>query len=94
MMSYTEFAKSEFRVLGWLDDQGIYRDPQQESICSHVLALLKLLSEEGHSEASIHYTLDLLNRVALFKPLAPLTGADDEWCHVADESDGTSIFSE
>lgn len=69
----------EFRAAGWLDENDQYIDEMQEAICTHVLKLLEVFAEEGHSGSSAPYTVNLFEKLALFKPIAPLTGEDWEW---------------
>lgn len=72
-------AETEFRAAGWLDETGAYKDEMQGMICEHVLQLLKVFSDEGHSGSTAPYAINLFQRLASFKPLAPLTGEDWEW---------------
>ena len=83
MSNYKTHALNEFRAAGWLDDNG-YTDEMQEAICNHVLALLDVFDGEGHSGSSAPYTVNLFKRLALFEPVAPLTGEDWEWNEVGD----------
>ena len=79
MSKLNEHAKMEFKAAGWLDDSGAYIDEMQGAICEHVLELLTVFSNEGHSGSTAPYTIDLFERLAMFKPIAPLTGEDWEW---------------
>ena len=56
----------------------------QESICNHILALLKVFTDEGHSGTTAPYTIDLFKKLAMFEPIVPLTGEDWEWADVSD----------
>lgn len=78
-------AVREFKAAGWLNNDGSFCDEIQGEICIGALALLEVLSGQGHSGSSINYMLSIFNRLALFKPLAPLTGNDDEWVLVSEE---------
>jgi hypothetical protein len=85
MMSNLEkHARMEFRAAGWTDDQGNFNDEMQEAICKHVLELLKVFADEGHSGTSAPYTINLFKQLAMFEPIVPLTGEDWEWCEVHD----------
>jgi len=84
MSNLEKHAKLEFKAAGWLDDEGNYIDEMQEAICRHVLALLDVFSAEGHSGSSAPYTVDLFKKLAMFEPVAPLTGEDWEWTDVSD----------
>ena len=79
MSNLESHAKLEFRAAGWLDDNGNYMDEMQEMICRHVLALLDVFSNEGHSGTSAPYAIRLFSRLASFEPLVPWTGEDWEW---------------
>ena len=74
----------EFKAAGWLDDSGAYIDEMQAMLCEHVLELLTVFSNEGHSGSTAPYTIDLFQRLAMFKPIAPLTGEDWEWTEVSE----------
>lgn len=78
MSNLQKHALMEFRAAGWLDDNG-YIDEMQESICNHLIKLLDVFSDEGHSGTSAPYTVDVFARLARFKPLSPLTGEEWEW---------------
>lgn len=76
-MSLVEHAKQEFAVLEWPGD-----DDVQEAICNNVIDLLEAISKQGHSGFSAPYMLSLLDKLARFEPLSPLTGDDSEWAEV------------
>lgn len=78
-MSYIDHAMTEFRAAGWTDENGKFKDEMQEDICNHVLKLLELFADEGHSGYSADYAMNLFTRLAKFEPIAPLTGEDWEW---------------
>ena len=79
MSNLESHAKMEFRAAGWLDDNGNYMDEMQGMICDHVLKLLEVFNDEGHSGTSAPYAIRLFSRLASFEPLVPLTGEDWEW---------------
>ena len=72
-------ALDEFRAAGFIDENGIYCDEMQEAICEHVLKLLDVFADEGHSGFSASYTINLFAKLAKFEPIVPLTGEDFEW---------------
>jgi hypothetical protein len=82
MSNLHEHALIEFRAAGWLTDDG-YTDGMQEAMCKHILKLLDIFADEGHSGSSAPYAIGLFSRLAKFKPIAPLTGADDEWTDIS-----------
>lgn len=53
-------------------------------IDDHVLEIVKIFSEQGHSGSSAAYTINLINRLLSFEELAPLTNNPDEWYFVFD----------
>ena len=54
----------------------------QQAICEHVLKLLEVFADEGHSGSSAPYAIDLFKKLAMFEPIVPLTGEDWEWTEV------------
>jgi hypothetical protein len=72
----------EFKAAKWLDDEGKYSDEMQEAICKHVLKLLDVFADEGHSGSSAPYAVNVFQKLAMFEPLVPLTGEDWEWTEV------------
>ena len=84
MSNYTKHALKEFRAAGWLNEDGTYGDEMQEAICNHVLKLLDVFDGEGHSGTSAPYTINIFKKLAMFEPIAPLTGEDSEWNEVSD----------
>ena len=79
MSNLIKHAEREFRAAGWVDENGKFEDEVQEMICKHVIDLLKVFSEEGHSGSSAPYVVNLFSKLAMFQSIAPLTGEDWEW---------------
>lgn len=79
MSNLHNHALAEFRAAGWLDETGAYIDEMQGALCEHVLTLLRVFSDEGHSGSTAPYTVNLFKKLAMFEPLVPLTGEDWEW---------------
>lgn len=84
MSNYKRHALNEFRAAGWLDENDKYTDEMQEMICNHVMKLLDVFADEGHSGSSAPYAINMFEKLAKFEPLVPLTGEDWEWVDVAD----------
>ena len=84
MSNYINHAMTEFRAAGWIDDNGKYVDEMQEAICNHVIKLLEVFSDEGHSGSSAPYAINMFEKPAKFEPLVPLTGEDWEWLDLTD----------
>lgn len=47
--------------------------------------MMLVFTLEGHSGFSANYALAIFRELAMFRPLVPLTGEDDEWNHVAED---------
>ena len=84
MSNYKTHAEREFRAAGWTNPDGTFKDEMQGMICKHVLALLDVFADEGHSGSSAPYALNLFKQLASFEPVVPLSGDDDEWNDVGD----------
>lgn len=88
MNNYQKHAMTEFRAAGWTDENGKFNDEMQEMICNHVMKLLEVFADEGHSGSSAPYAINLFSKLAKFEPVAPLTGEDWEWTDVGEQSGG------
>lgn len=84
MSNYKNHAMVEFRAACWVDENGKFYDEMQELICNHVMKLLDVFADEGHSGSSAPYAIDLFKKLAEFEPLVPLTGEDWEWHECSD----------
>lgn len=84
MSNYDSHAWREFRAAGWVDENNKFNDEMQEAICTHVLKLLEAFEGEGHSGSSAPYTINLFKKLAMYEPVAPLTGEDWEWSDVSE----------
>lgn len=89
MTNYEKHAWLEFKAAGWVDDNNKFNDEMQEAICNHVMKLLDVFADEGHSGSSAPYAIGLFEKLAKFEPVAPLTGEDWEWTDVAEQSGRT-----
>ena len=85
MSNLVSYAESEMDRIG-LTNEDEYNGMMRE----HILKMVKLFAEEGHSGFSGRYALDLLTKLLDFKPLTPLTGEDDEWTDISDYGDSPS----
>lgn len=72
-MEALNYAKSELALIE-KDERGM-----QEMMNRDILQIIGIFSEQGHSGFSANYAIQVLERLLRFKPLTPLTGADDEW---------------
>jgi hypothetical protein len=81
-MDYKDYAKSEFKLSGWSDENGKFKCKMQEALCLNILELLDKFSKQEHSGTTAPYVLGLFNQLAQFRPITPLTGEDSEWNEV------------
>ena len=55
-----------------------------ELLPNAVLELVEVFARQNHSGMSAPIVIDLFSKLAGYKILSPLTGADDEWCEVSE----------
>lgn len=84
MSNMTEWAEQELRRAGY--DINDPEDGPNRWLAEGTLALLKVFSEQGHSGMSAPHAIALFEKLASWKPIAPLTGADDEWVDVGEDT--------
>lgn len=87
-------AMREFQAAGWTDEHGVFKDGMQRDICDHVIDLLKVFFDEGHSGTSAPYAINLFSKLAKFETLVPLSGEDSEWSLVTEglSGDGVTVY--
>ncbi len=88
MNNYQKHAMNEFRAANWVDENGRFHDETQENICNHIMKLLEVFADEGHSGTSAPYTISVFQKLAKFEPISPLTGEDWEWNNINDDRTG------
>lgn len=78
MRNLIEHAKREFLAAGYkpIEEE---EDGPNKWIQENVLQLLEVFSWQGHSGSSAPYCVGVFEKLAMFEPLCPLTGNDDEW---------------
>jgi hypothetical protein len=54
-------------------------DEMNDAMCDHILKMVDVFAEEGHSSFSAEYAISILQKLLRWQPLSPLTGEDDEW---------------
>ena len=86
-MSLAEHARRELTHAGWFKPEGMYGGMVGDA----VMELINLFVKQGHSGMSASIVLGLFSGLADYKPIGPLTGADDEWNEVGDE-DGQKLY--
>ncbi len=82
MSNIVEHAKREFKYLGYVPVDEDQEDDPNKWIQENVLELLKVFSEQGHSGSSAPFCVRYFKKLAMFEPLRPLQGTEDEWCEV------------
>lgn len=81
-MSCKEHAERELRAVGYdLDEK---EEGPNKWIVENIMELLDVFSNQGHSGSSAPYCANMFKKLALFEPLTPLQGTDDEWNEVDD----------
>ena len=83
-MARMEWAEQELKLAGY--DINDPEDGPNRWLAEGALELLKVFSEQGHSGMSAPYAVALFEKLALWKPIAPLTGEDDEWNEVGEST--------
>ena len=76
MSELISFAKSELDIVGMKEN-----DPEisNRAMREHILKMVEVFSDEGHSGFSANYAVAILQKLLKFEPLSPLTGEDSEW---------------
>lgn len=80
MSNLEDYAKDELTRAGFFGPDSDYGGMLGDA----VMKMIKVFSDEGHSGMSAPMAVDLFKQVAMFEPLTPLTGEDDEWIDVGD----------
>ena len=76
MSNLVEHAKRELEIIGAFDkDKDFYGGMTGDA----VLELIEVFAKQGHSGMSASIVRNFFNKLADFKPLAPLTFKDGEW---------------
>lgn len=74
-MNLKDFAKQELYLTGMFDEDSVYGG----MIGKAVMELIEVFSNQGHSGYSADIVSELFHKLSIFKPIALLTGNDDEW---------------
>lgn len=77
-----EWAVQELKFAGY--DANDPEDGPNRWLARGTLELLKVFVEQGHSGSSAPYAIALFEKLAMWKPISPLTGTDDEWVEVGE----------
>ena len=79
-MGTKEYGQKELERIGYFKEGD---DPYNDAVANAILELLELFDKQGHSGFSAPYVIGKFERLAMFKPITPLTGEDDEWNEVS-----------
>lgn len=82
MSNYRKHAERECKAIGY--DLNDTEEGPNKWIMENLFELLEVFDKQGHSGSSATYCVNAFKKLALFEPLGPLTGADDEWMEVTD----------
>ena len=85
MSNLVDFAKDELARAGLFDPDSDYDGELGKS----VLELVEVFAKQGHTGNSAAMAMSIFAIVGTFKPLTPLSGADDEWTEIAEENGKT-----
>lgn len=80
MGNLVDYAKEELKRIGMIGSG----DPYNEWAAKAILDLVELFESQDHSGFTASYVANAFDRLARFKPIAPLTGKDDEWNDLGD----------
>lgn len=83
-MTMMSWAEQELKLAGY--DINDPEDGPNRWLAEGTLELLKVFSEQGHSGMSAPYAVALFEKLALWKPIAPLTGEPNEWNDVGEST--------
>lgn len=83
MSNLVDYAKEELKRIGMIDSG----EPYNDAVAKAILDLIELFAAQGHSGFTAPYTVNTFKRLAMFKPLTPLTGEDSEWNEI-----GTGLY--
>lgn len=72
MSNLLSHAENELSLLGGNDEM-------QQEMNKHILKMVQIFGEEGHSGFSASYAIGILEKLLRFEPLTPLTGEEAEW---------------
>ena len=82
MSNLLSYAEDELNRIGMTENSP---DEMNVEMRKHILHMVQEFSEEGHSGFSGRYALNILTKLLDFKPITPLTGAEDEWNDVGED---------
>jgi hypothetical protein len=57
-------------------------DGMQELINKHILDMVKVFCDEGHSGFTVNYTVNILDRLLRYLPITPIEDTPEDWNEV------------
>ena len=90
MSNLMDYAKEELTRIGMIGSG----EPYNDAVSKDILDLIELFASQGHSGFTAPYTINTFARLAMFKPLSPLTGEDDEWTEDGQNKRYSAVFKE
>ncbi len=81
MGNLVKYAERELEIIGLKKDS---EDDMDRWMYEHIIKMVQMFSEEGHSGFSASYAISILKKVLNYEPLTPLTGEDSEWLEVSE----------
>ena len=82
MSNLVKHAERELKLAGLFDKDSDY----DGELGNAVLELVKAFAAQGHSGFSAAQTIKIFQKVASYDCLTPITGADDEWNDVSEDT--------
>lgn len=74
-----QYAFNEFKIVGWINEEGVAKDCYAYTICSDVCDLLMLIHKQNHLNTTYKQVMSLVTRLAEYMPITELKGTDNEW---------------
>lgn len=81
-MSFKSHAEHELFLIGLGPDC----DGMNKVMRDHILKMIEVFADEGHSGFSASYAVSILEKLLKFEPITPLTGNDDEWMDIGHDT--------
>lgn len=90
MSNITEYAEAELKRIGMGADT---EDEMNKAMHDHIIKMVETFADEGHSGFSASYAISILTKLLNWEPITPLTGEDDEWMEIDEQTAGrTGMF--
>lgn len=83
MSNLLKHATNELKLIGMSVDS---EDEMNAAMTKDILQLIEVFSEQDHSGFSANYCISMFEKLARYEVIAPLTGEDDEWNDVSEDS--------